>query len=70
MALAMTSAQAIVIDFDDLDAGTVVDGSFEGWSISTDGFGTTSPDVAVPPAVLLFGSALTLVAGSRRRISS
>ena len=47
MAFAMTSAQAIVVDFDDIDAGTVIDGSFNGWSISTDGVSASSPDVAV-----------------------
>jgi len=48
MALAMTSAQAIVIDFDDLAPGTVVDGSISDLvTITTDGFSSGSPDVAV-----------------------
>jgi len=47
MAFAMTSAQAIVVDFDELAAGTIVDGAFEGWSVSTEGGSGGSPDVAV-----------------------
>ena len=47
MAFAMTTAQAVVVDFDEFAAGTVIDGAFEGWSVSTDGFSPMSPDVAV-----------------------
>ena len=47
LALAMSSAQAIVVDFEGLDAGTIIDGAQDGVTITTDGFSGSSPDVAV-----------------------
>ena len=46
-ALSMSSAQAIVLDFEDFVAGTVMNTQYEGVTISADGLSGSSPDVAV-----------------------
>ena len=43
----MASANAVVIDFEGFDAGTIIDDDIEGITVSALSFGASSPDVAV-----------------------